>query len=253
MNLDASLIAERFPRSTTYDRDWVISNSMGPNTLWITESLCEGLALKPGQRVLDLGCGKALSSIFLVRVYGVEVWAHDLWIRAEDNAARVREFGLSDQAHPIHGDARALRYDSGFFDAIVSLDAYHYFGTEDLYLGYLARFLGQSGVIGMVSPGLVKEFEGDPPSHLQDGWHWQFSAFHSAAWWERHWDRLGKVDVTRAELLEDGWRLWAHWDREYEAAMGTKGDAEMIEADAGRNLGFVCLTARLRERERWGA
>jgi len=36
-------------------------------------------------RVLDLGCGKALSSIFLAKEYGTQVWATDLWISATDN------------------------------------------------------------------------------------------------------------------------------------------------------------------------
>jgi len=36
------------------------------------------LTLRPGMRVLDLGCGTALTSIFLAREYDVEVWATDL-------------------------------------------------------------------------------------------------------------------------------------------------------------------------------
>ena len=35
--------------------------------------------LEPGMRVLDLGCGKGLSSIFLAKEFGVQVWAADLW------------------------------------------------------------------------------------------------------------------------------------------------------------------------------
>jgi cyclopropane fatty-acyl-phospholipid synthase-like methyltransferase len=34
--------------------------------------------LQPGMRVLDLGCGRALSSIFLHREFGLQVWAADL-------------------------------------------------------------------------------------------------------------------------------------------------------------------------------
>jgi cyclopropane fatty-acyl-phospholipid synthase-like methyltransferase len=34
--------------------------------------------LKPSMRVLDLGCGRAMSSIFLHREFDVQVWAVDL-------------------------------------------------------------------------------------------------------------------------------------------------------------------------------
>jgi cyclopropane fatty-acyl-phospholipid synthase-like methyltransferase len=46
---------------------------MGPNVLWLTEFVCEAMDLRAGMRVLDLGCGKALSSIFLAREFAVQV------------------------------------------------------------------------------------------------------------------------------------------------------------------------------------
>ena len=68
-------MAELFPRSAAYDESWVTENRMGPNVLWLAESLAERMQLKAGARVLDLGCGKAISSVFLAREFGVEVWA----------------------------------------------------------------------------------------------------------------------------------------------------------------------------------
>ena len=59
--------SKKFPRSNKYDSDWIIKNQMGLNPLWLTEWLCEKMPLTSGMRVLDLGCGKALSSIFLAK------------------------------------------------------------------------------------------------------------------------------------------------------------------------------------------
>jgi hypothetical protein len=67
----ASIMHTRFPRASKYDTQWMIDNAMGPNVLWLTEWLCEAVELKPGMRVLDLGCGKAASSIFLAREFGL--------------------------------------------------------------------------------------------------------------------------------------------------------------------------------------
>ena len=61
--------------------------SGGANSLWVTEWLTTAMDLRPGMRVLDLGCGRASSSIFLHREFGLQVWATDLWFSAAENCA----------------------------------------------------------------------------------------------------------------------------------------------------------------------
>jgi len=81
---DGQLVSERFPRSSQYHPDWVLASaSGGANTLWLTEWLTSELELRPAMKVLDLGCGRASSSIFLRREFGVQVWAADLWLTCE--------------------------------------------------------------------------------------------------------------------------------------------------------------------------
>lgn len=99
---------KEYPRSSKFDPEWVQKNEMGPNVLWLTESLTQVLELKPGMRVLHLGCGKAMSSIFLAKEFDVQVWATDLWIDASDNLLRIRDAGLEDKVFPIHAEAHAL-------------------------------------------------------------------------------------------------------------------------------------------------
>jgi hypothetical protein len=61
MTSDRRLISGRFPRSSQYHPDWVLANaSGGANALWLTEWLASAMELRPGMRVLDLGCGRAL-------------------------------------------------------------------------------------------------------------------------------------------------------------------------------------------------
>jgi cyclopropane fatty-acyl-phospholipid synthase-like methyltransferase len=48
----------------------------------LTEALSQVMTLEPGMRVLDMGCGRAVSSIFLAKEFGLQVWATDLWIAA---------------------------------------------------------------------------------------------------------------------------------------------------------------------------
>lgn len=235
-----------YPRSARYDPRWVLANLMGPNVLWLTEWLCQEIDLQPGMRVLDMGCGKAISSIFLAKEFGVYVWATDLWIEATENWQRVREAGLTDRVFPIHAEAHTLPFADGFFDAIVCLDAYHYFGTDDLYIGYFSQFVERGGQIGVVVPGLQQEFTDGLPEHLIPYWRWDFWTFHSPAWWHHHWQKSDKVAVERADFQQDGWRMWLLW-LEVCHAEGYPSEEEVVEmlrADAGRNLGFTRIIAR---------
>lgn len=96
MTADDRLLSERFARSSRYHPEWVTASaSGGANSLWMTEWLAEALDLKPGMRVLDLGCGRAASSIFLCREFGVQVWATDLWFSASENLRRIRDAGVA--------------------------------------------------------------------------------------------------------------------------------------------------------------
>ncbi len=81
MSIRSLVQRAEFPRSARYELDWMLENQMGPNAVWLVEWLCEVLPLSPGMRVLDLGCGRAMTSIFLAREFGVKVFAADLWMR----------------------------------------------------------------------------------------------------------------------------------------------------------------------------
>ncbi|MFN0146570.1 MAG: SAM-dependent methyltransferase [Dehalococcoidia bacterium] len=234
--------AEAYPRSAAYSRDWAVENLMGPNALWLAEALCQVLPLQPGMRVLDLGCGKGLTSVFLAKEFGVEVWATDLWIGATDNLRRFEAAAVSDRVFPIHAEAHTLPFAHGFFDAIVSVDAYHYFGTADLYLSYLAPFLKQGGQLGIVVPGFVYEVE-TAPEHLAPFWHPDFWSFHTPAWWQRHWERSALVSVAHADTVPGGARDWESWIETTDPANRGFHEYEMIRTDAGRTLGFSRVVA----------
>lgn len=229
--------------------------AMGPNPLWLAEFLSEAMPLRAGMKVLDLGCGKAATSVFLAKEFGVEVWAADLWIDADSNRERIAEAGMTGRIHPVHCEAHSLPFEHDFFDAVVSFDAYHYFGTGEAYIGYLSRYVKRGGEIGFVVPGLMNEFEGDPPEHMQRYWYWDFWTFHSPQWWRRHLDRSGKVSVETADTLPNGWQYWLEWNNLYGELKHAPGDeADMLSIDEGRNFGFTrCVAKRVEspEQERW--
>lgn len=243
-----------FPRSGQYEDHWILDNNMGPNALWLMEWLCQAdLRLEPGMRVLDLGCGKAITSIFLARELGVRVWATDLWIGPDHNWERVVHAGVQNDVCPMRCEAHALPFAKGFFDAILSVDSFQYFGTSDLYLGYLANFVRPGGVIGAVVPGLTRPLDGGVPTHLvepQDNgkvfWEDDCRCFHTADWWRGHWGGIGALEGLAVDTLPDGWRHWRDFDRALELSGKNifPSDAQALEADGGQTLGFVRMVGR---------
>ena len=223
-------------------------------------------------RVLDLGCGRALSSIYLAREHGVHVMACDLWVAAGDNWQRVVAAGVADRVTPIQAEAHALPFAETFFDAIVSLDAYTYFGTDDLYLGYIVRYLvrrrpdrHRGARPDARDPHAACPSDAARRRMAAAFWEPDCWCFHTAAWWHRHWQRTGLVDAIETEALEDGWRHWAQHERAIEASglgavpLRCRGDrggsrpharlrardraAQARRRGAGR--GAACLGARL--------
>ena len=69
-------------------------------------------------------------------------------------------------------------------------------------------------------------------------------ALHSAAWWRRHWERTGIMDVEVADTMPDGWRFWLDWQRV--VAPDNATEIRAVEADGGRYLGYVRLVGRRR-------
>jgi SAM-dependent methyltransferase len=249
---DNPLFHQRYVRSNAYDPEWVYENQMGPHALWLLESLTEVLPIEPGTRVLDLGCGRAMTSIFLAREFGAEVWATDLWIAAEENEVRIRAAGVEHLVHALHAEAHRLPFEPAAFDVIVSIDAYQYFGTADLYVGYLVGFLGRGGRLGIVTPALFTEFGADVPPELQPYWDWEFCCFHGPEWWRTHWAKTGKVDVDVADAIDDGWMDWLRFDEVTLPTLdGWRRDAaanttEMLRVDRGKYLGFSRIVATKR-------
>ncbi|MDX1947495.1 MAG: methyltransferase domain-containing protein [Pirellulaceae bacterium] len=247
MTSDNRLLCDRFPRASRYHPAWIVASvSGGANSLWLTEWLAESLDLQPGMKVLDLGCGRGASSIFLRREFGVQVWATDLWFSATENLQRFRDAGVEDGVFPIHADSRSLPFAAEFFDVIVSIDSFVYYGTDDLYLNEIARFLQPGGQLAIAGAGLIREIADRVPGHLQSWWtpdHW---CLHSALWWRRHWERTGILKIEVADSLPDGWQRWFDW----QLVVSPDNTAEIaaLEADRGDYLGYVRAVGR-RNRE----
>ena len=72
--------------------------------------------------------------MFLAREYGVQVMAADWWIGPDEATAVFAGAGVAGQVTAVRAEAHVLPFGKDSFDAIVSIDAFEYFGTADSYL-----------------------------------------------------------------------------------------------------------------------
>jgi cyclopropane-fatty-acyl-phospholipid synthase len=111
------------------------------------ELVCTKLALREGERVLDVGCGWGAFAIHAAREHGVRVTGITL---SEPQAAIARErvaaAGLSDRVEIRTADYRALPA-AERFDAIASIGMVEHVGEEqiDAYARILAGHLAPGG------------------------------------------------------------------------------------------------------------
>ncbi len=228
-------------KSRKYDTDFLKANMMGPNSMKIVDELSESLKLEKGMRVLDLGCGRGLTSIFLAKEYDITVFATDLWVNASENYERIKSMGLEDKIIPIHAEAHDLPFADEFFDLAICVDAYHYFGVEEDYLTkYFAPLVKKGGQVAVAVPGLKEEFTNGVPAELQPYWFDDMN-LHSCDWWYNLWKNCDSVSIQECKelkCLEEAWQDWLSCDNDY-----ARRDIGMMEAEGGNYFNLVSIVA----------
>lgn len=204
--------------------------------------------LKPGMRVLDLACGSGITSVFLAREFGVQVYAvdYDEWgTSSEDRRNNAKKYGVEHLVTPIKADAKNLPFAQDFFDAIMCINSYFYFGMDDAYLENILKFLRPGGLFGMIVTGYMKDVSGGIPDYLKkflgdELWTWQ-----TLPWWKNLWEKTGLVSVNTADTLPDGCGLWLHYDKAlFDSGKSQFGDeTEIFKVDNGEYMGFIRLVA----------
>lgn len=224
------------------EAQFISENLMGPNSVIILSELARELSFSSGMRVLDLGCGRGLTSFYLAQRFDVTVFATDLWVPAAENWERARSLGLEDRVIPIHADAHSLPFAEGFFDVVLSVDSYHYFGTSDSYLcSSFAPLVKKRGQLAIAVPGLTEEFDNGVPEEFKPLWSPEMNTFHSHKWWRNLWERSGLVEIKESKGLvchREAWRSWLNSDNQY-----AKGDIPFFQADINSRLATVAVVA----------
>jgi SAM-dependent methyltransferase len=182
---------DEYPELQRYS-DEEIWRDLGPGGLYLVAKMSREMNLKEDDIVLDLGCGRGESSIFLTKHFGVQVIAADLWI------AR-----------------KPLPFAEEYFDAIFCMNSLSFFGGDLETLNRLSTHLKQGGVFCVGGECMSEQFTPEQISHppkvysfVKGIWENDFLKLHSPPWWENLFERTAELEVVTCKELGDGITLF---------------------------------------------
>lgn len=207
-----------YPELQGYTRDEIYEDCLGGGALYLAAKMARNLRLNPGDIVLDLGCGKGTTSVFLARHFGAWVVAVDLWTDATFLNQKFTAHGYRGRIVPLQLDAtKPLPFANGYFDAVFCMNSLSFYGGSVGFLQHLLKHLKRDGqlVVGMetfnaefspeerLNPPAVFNYNLPPPLEHINVWQDDFSKMHSPRWWKSLFLHSGLLVVESCCELED--------------------------------------------------
>ncbi|MEV6315560.1 methyltransferase domain-containing protein [Streptomyces sp. NPDC051776] len=145
----------------------------------LTDLLTEKLQVKPGDRVLDLGCGSGAPSIRLARTTGAQVVGiTNSAVQIEAAVRNGQEAGLGDRVSFICADATVLDFEAESFDAVLMIESIFHLPDRLGALREVARVLRPGGRVALTdlldldpAPAPMEQAVGDLAEHSREQGH----------------------------------------------------------------------------------
>lgn len=220
---------------------------MGPDSIRILAGLIDRYPLQSADDdlILDLGCGMGSTSFVIAKETGAKVYANDLWVSAEENEKRFAQWGISGQVTPVCEDAGDLHFQKKQFDALFSIDSYHYFaGYEGFFQEKILPFMKDRGVVLIGIPGLKDEYTGRAGELLSEWLGDDAHMFKSPTRWKEligSHDRIEMVETWEMDCFEKAWSEWLATDNEFAC-----GDRQYFERIIRPYTCFVGIYIKLK-------
>ena len=117
----------------------------------ITEKTIRRMELRPGERVLDLGCGSGWATRLLARFVsdGPEGFGQVVGVDVSDEMIRQARAVSKDFENILYvwGSAEKIPWEENFFDKMLSVESFYYYPDQDRALMELFRVMAPRGRI----------------------------------------------------------------------------------------------------------
>jgi arsenite methyltransferase len=115
----------------------------------ITEKTLRHMDLRPGERVLDLGCGSGWATRMLARLVadGPEGFGQVIGVDISDEMIRQARADSKDFENVMYvwGSATQIPWEENFFDKVLSVESFYYYPDQDRALAELFRVMAPKG------------------------------------------------------------------------------------------------------------
>jgi ubiquinone/menaquinone biosynthesis C-methylase UbiE len=115
----------------------------------ITEKTMRRMELRPGERILDLGCGSGWATRLLARMVGEESKGFGQVVGVDISDEMVRRARADskefDNVMFVVGSAAQIPWEENFFDKVLSVESFYYYPDQDRALAELFRVMVPHG------------------------------------------------------------------------------------------------------------
>ena len=191
------------------------------------DHICRKLRLRPGERLLDIGCGWGGLIVYAAQHYGV----HAVGITLSDSqfalaSERVKAAGLQERVEVLQLDYRDApeRFGAGRFDKITSIGMFEHVGQKNFprYMAAVRQLLRDRGLFlnhGITSPDAEGRTIGSGVSEFMEKYvfpHTELPHLHSVL----REMAAHNFEVCDVESLRPHYaRTLAHWSRRLEGQL----------------------------------
>ena len=115
----------------------------------ITAKTIRRMSLRPGERVLDLGCGSGWATRLLARLVGEgpDGFGQVVGLDVADEMIREARAASKDFDNMLYvwGSAQQIPWEENFFDKVLSVESFYYYADQDRALMELFRVMAPRG------------------------------------------------------------------------------------------------------------